>query len=290
MKMQDLQDDKRSSNNSFSSKRASLRISTVTINSDTATPPPVYFTTTINDPPMPVRRNSSRSKYYQRSLKNINHPSLDLEENFSLLDNLSLYDKIFDTVSFNNSNANENNQKEKGNLLVTENIEEIKRSNPLSNPYDSSWIPEPYSSSPILSRFSLLEPNKSNSPPNLDNNNNKKKVRFITQSSNLSQIDESQTDEIDESQLQSSSGSEDNNVDTDLNATEKGEEHKSNKLKSWKDLWEMSWRDKETKKFTKKFWLTFVFIIFLILLAAIIGICLHNKSTHQIISNKTNSK
>ncbi|CAG8627508.1 12251_t:CDS:2 [Rhizophagus irregularis] len=218
--MQDLQVDKRNSNNSFSSKRTSLRISTATINSDTAIPPPVHFTTTINDPPMPVRRNSSRSKYYQRSIKNLNYPfetkSINLDENYSLLDNL------------------------------TGNMEELKHLNPLLNPYDTSWVPEPYSSSPILSKFSLLDSNK---------------IRFITHSSNLSQIDESQVDEsqesqIDESQLQyaSSSGSEDNNyVNNDLNASEKGEEYKSNKLNSWKKLWEMPWRDIETKKFTKKF-------------------------------------
>lgn len=282
--MQDLQDNKRNSNNSFLSKRTSLRISTATINSDTAIPPPVHFTTTIHDPPMPVRRNSSNSKYYQRNLKNINYSfetkSINLDENYSLLDNLSLYDKIFNTASFYNVDVNGNDQKEKEKENnVVENVEEIKHLNPLLTPYDTSWVPEPFSSSPILSRLSLYESNKSNLPSNLDNNNNnnnnRKKVRFITHSSNLSQIDESQVDEsqIDESQLQyaSSSGSEDNYVNTDLNATEKGEEYKSNKLNSWKELWEMPWRDVESKKFTKKFWLAFLLIIFLILIAAIIG-------------------
>jgi hypothetical protein len=280
MKMQDSQDDKRNSNNSknsFQSNRTSLRISTVTINSDTIAPPPVHFTTTINDPPMPVRRNSSRSKYYQRRLTNLNYPfetkSLILDENYSLLDNLSLYDKIFNTDSFDNLNVNEKNQKEKGKELALENVEEIRNSNPILKPFDSSWIPEPFSSSPILSRFSFFDSNKSNSPSNSDNN--KKKVRFITQSSTLSQIDESQTDEsqTDESQQYTlTSGSENNYVNTDLNASEKGEGYNSNKsLKLWKELCKMPWRDEETKKFTKKFWLTFLFIIFLILIAAIIG-------------------
>ncbi|CAB5096621.1 unnamed protein product [Rhizophagus irregularis] len=310
--MQDLQVDKRNSNNSFSSKRTSLRISTATINSDTAIPPPVHFTTTINDPPMPVRRNSSRSKYYQRSIKNLNYPfetkSINLDENYSLLDNLSLYDKIFNADSFNNVDVNGNNQKEKEkekekeNKNIAGNMEELKHLNPLLNPYDTSWVPEPYSSSPILSKFSLLDSNKSNLSSNLDNNNNntnnRKKVRFITHSSNLSQIDESQVDEsqesqIDESQLQyaSSSGSEDNNyVNNDLNASEKGEEYKSNKLNSWKKLWEMPWRDVETKKITKKFWLTFLLIIFLILIAVIIGICLRSKSIHQMLPNNAKQK
>src|SRR3954447_14280 len=151
--MQDLQDDKRTSNNSFSSNRTSLRISTVTINLDTVViPPPVHFTTTIHDPPMPVRRNSSRSKYYRRSLKNINQPfeiiTVNSEENYSLLDNLSLYDKIFNTDSINNPDVFENYLKGNGKEIVSENIEEIKRSNSLINPNDSSWTSEPYSSSP----------------------------------------------------------------------------------------------------------------------------------------------
>src|SRR5271170_7622432 len=116
MKFQNLKDDKGSSNSPSSSKRTSLRISTVTINSDTAAPAPVYFTTTMNDPPMPLRRNSVRSitRYFQKNLINLNSPldtnyeeikhlnsessesSESTEGNWSLLDNLSLYDKIFD--------------------------------------------------------------------------------------------------------------------------------------------------------------------------------------------------
>src|SRR5436305_12901453 len=99
-----MQDDKRYSSNSFATRKSSLHTSIISLDLKTVTPPPVHFTTTIHDPPMPKRRDSSHftsSQYYQ---KNFNFPSgtnysenyneinnNNLEGNWSLLDNISLY-------------------------------------------------------------------------------------------------------------------------------------------------------------------------------------------------------
>ncbi|PKY52896.1 hypothetical protein RhiirA4_408699, partial [Rhizophagus irregularis] len=62
-------------------------------------------------------------------------------------------------VNGNNQKEKEK-EKEKENKNIVGNMEELKHLNPLLNPYDTSWVPEPYSSSPILSKFSLLDSNK----------------------------------------------------------------------------------------------------------------------------------
>ncbi|RIA80465.1 hypothetical protein C1645_792515 [Glomus cerebriforme] len=280
MKLQDLQDDKddkRNSNGSLSSNkpssRTSVRMSTYTINSDMVVPPPIYYTTTIHDPPMPLSRNSSRSisKYLHKNLKNRNsYLETNYEEgNWSLLDNISLYDKIIDDNdnTFNDPNVNKNNQVEGGKEMAAERKEEIEYSNPLLNPYDSSWTPESLTSSPILSKFPFFESNKNNSPSNLDNN--KRKVRFVNRESILPQNNESQY----ASTTNLTISSENNYINTDLNASEKGEESISSNPNTWKKLWMLPLRDEETKKFTKKFWFIISVFICLILLLTTIGIC-----------------
>src|SRR5439155_1561123 len=155
-----IQNDKRISDNS---SNKSLRISTITIDSEII-PPPIHFTTTINDPPMQIRRDSShltsrqnsnnsletrRDSSHLTSRQNLiysletNREEINTEGNWSLLDNIDLYDKIFDDNTLNDSGININSV-EQGNSFGKN-----KHLNPLSKSYDSSWIPEPFSSSPI---------------------------------------------------------------------------------------------------------------------------------------------
>ncbi|CAI2179178.1 15019_t:CDS:2 [Funneliformis geosporum] len=268
-------DKKNSLMESFINNRPSLCISTTTIDSETLIPPPIHFTTTIHDPPMQIRQDASHltSQYLQPNLKyyslDINDSgeinTLNLEKNWSLLDDINLYHKLI------NNNSNVNNKNDQEEKIATEQREILKEKEylkPFLSPYDTSWVPEPFSSSPILSKFSFFESDESGSPSKL--NSSKRKVRFALPTSITSQSDESQ--------FASSSNPEAlSNVNINFGLTNrKGEVFiPKNKLKTWKELWSMPWKDEETKRFTKKFWFTFSVTICVVLLLTVIGICIY---------------
>ncbi|CAG8435261.1 1909_t:CDS:2 [Funneliformis mosseae] len=139
-------------------------------------------------------------------------------------------------------------------------------------PYDPSWVPEPPSSSPILSKFAFFESAENGSPSPLNSSKSKRKVTFAIPTQIRSQSDESQFASTSNPETLSS----DVHLNVGLLTNEQGEIFKpKNKLKTWKELWSMPWKDEETKRFTKKFWFTFSITFCLVLILAVIGICLY---------------
>ncbi len=74
-------------------------------------PPPIHYTTTIHDPPMQIPRDSSRFTSQQNLNYSLGNP-LNSEGSWSLLDNISLYNKLFDNDTTSTANVNKDDREE----------------------------------------------------------------------------------------------------------------------------------------------------------------------------------
>src|SRR4051812_36787009 len=125
---------------------------------------------------MPKLRDSSHFAPLQYFQKNLSHSletnydeinNVNLEGNWSLLDHMSIYVKVIDNNNSDVNDVNKNDQEEEEEEEIVAKQRNPSEGgeyvNPLSSPYNSSWVPEQFSSNPIISKYSLFESNDSNS-------------------------------------------------------------------------------------------------------------------------------